>query len=60
MDLARDLHEIVVTRVVPRSREDAITLDPEDLGIGVHARWKRSRDADVRIDGEVRVAHLTR
>src|SRR5438093_11922251 len=57
IDLARDLHEVVVTDVVPCAREETIALQPEDLGIGVDARRKRSRLADVRIDLEERVAH---
>ena len=60
MDLPCDLHEVVVTRVLPRPRKDAIALEPEDLGIGVHASWKRSRDADVGVDLEERVTHRGR
>ena len=33
VDLPRDLHEVVVSGVVPRAREDAVALKLEDLGI---------------------------
>ena len=57
MDLPCDLDEVVVTGVVPRSREETVALQVEDLGIGVHPGRKRSRDADVRIDLEQPIAH---
>src|SRR5438445_5629246 len=57
MDLARDLHEVVGTDIVPRAREQTIALQPEDLGIGVDARRKRSRHADVGVDLEERIGH---
>ena len=60
MDLPRDLHQIVVTGVVPRAREEPIALKPEDLGIGVHARGQGSRHADVGVDLEQRIAHRGR
>src|SRR6185437_8384320 len=60
VDLPRDLHEIVVAGVVPRARKDAIALKPEDLGIGIDARRKRSRDANVGVDIEQRIAHRGR
>jgi hypothetical protein len=38
MHLTGDLHEVVVTGVVPRAREETVALESEDLGVGVHAR----------------------
>jgi hypothetical protein len=55
--LARDAHQIVVTRVLPRPREDALPLEPEQPGVRVHPRRQRRGDPDVRIDLERSVAH---
>src|SRR5438132_4687138 len=57
MHLPGDLHEVVVPGVVPRPREETLPLQPEDLGIRVHTSGKGSRDADVRIYLEKRIAH---
>jgi len=59
VDLPRDLHEVVVTGVLPGAREHAVALRAEELGIGVHARRQRARNADVGVDLECRVAHQT-
>src|SRR5438552_7630044 len=55
--LPRDAHEIVMSGVLPRAREDPLALQLEQRGIRIHARWKRRRGADVGIDAERPVGH---
>ena len=55
--LSRDLDQVVVSRVLPGTREDALALEPKELRIGVHARRQRLGDADVRVDLEGVSAH---
>jgi len=60
VDLAGDLDQVRVTGVVPGAGEHAVSLQPENLGVGVHARGQRSRNADVGVDFEERIAHRGR
>src|SRR5688500_14904535 len=53
IDLPRDLHHIVVRRVLPGPREYSALLRAKDRWIGIHASGQRSRDANVWIDAEL-------
>ena len=55
--LSRDLDQVVVSCVLPGTREDALALEPKELRIGVHPRGQRLGDADVRVDLEGVSAH---
>src|SRR5688500_9393469 len=54
IDLARDLHDIVVRRVLPGPREYASLLRAKQCWIGIDASRQRLRDADISIDAELR------
>src|SRR5207247_3696774 len=56
--LPRHLHEVVVGGVLPRAREHAVALRPEEVWIRVHPCRQGPGKANIRVDLEDHVAHL--